>query len=317
MSDPIRRPIPARRRIRGRRLRGYAGLAAAAGLTVSLGLLAGCGSGDDSTAADPDAPASTTPAAAESSTAAGAAAGRTTTVPVYFVGSSPAGPALFREDADVPADDPLTGAVQALEQGSPKDPDYRTSYSSGTFGSVSYDATDGFTVELTDPALAERGGRSKKAATVAAQQLVYTLEAAQGVKGKPVRVTADGRPTTFLGFDTSKGLMPADQLGVLGLVNILSPEEGGTLAGKASIGGLANSPEATVPWTLKNANGKVVKKGFATASGWMDRLYPWKATVDVNGLPPGSYTLTAATDDPSGGTEGGGPTTDTKTVTIG
>ena len=44
-----------------------------------------------------------------------------------------------------------------------------------------------------------------------------------------------------------------------------------------------------------------MKKGFATAEGWMDKLYPWQAEVDVSGLAPGTYTFVAMTDDPSGG----------------
>jgi hypothetical protein len=305
------------------RRRARTGLAAAAVTAITAGALTGCGSGDDTTAADPSAssPSVASSPASVGSGASGAGSmtasgGPLTSVPVYFVGKTPAGPALFQESADVPAADPLAGAVQALEDGSPTDPDYSSSYSSGAFGTVTYDAAEGFTVELTDPDLADRGDLSKKAATVAAQQLVYTLEAVQGVKNKPVTVVADGKPTTFLGFDTSKGLKPANQLGVLGLVNILSPQEGGTLSGKATVSGLASSPEGNVPWTLEDASGTVVKKGFATAEGWMDGLYPWKTTVDVTGLAAGTYTLTASTDDPSGGTEGHGPTTDTKTVTV-
>lgn len=288
------------------------GLAAAAVLAVAAGALAGCGS-EDSKAADPSA---TSPAAA--STSASGSAG-TKRVPVFFVGDTPGGPGLYQEYAEVSAGDPLNGAVQALEAGSPSDPDYTSSYSKGAFGKVTYDDAKGFVVDLTDTSLEGRGGRSKKAASVAAQQLVYTLEAVQGVKGKPVTVLApaDGKPTTFLGFDTTNGLKPAGELGVRALVNVLSPSQGGKLSGKATISGMASSPEGTVPWTLKNPQGKVVKKGFSTAEGWMDGLYPWKAKIDVSGLPPGTYTLTASTDDPSGGTEGHGPTTDTKSVTIG
>lgn len=291
--------------------------AALAVAAVAVAGLAGCGS-DDTTVADPSTSSAPTSAAATTSAEATATSGGSTArAPVYFVGKTPAGPALFQEYAEVPAADPLGGAVAALEAGSPTDPDYTSSYSSESFGKVTYDAAKGFTVELTDPKLADRGNRSKKAATVAAQQLVYTLEAVQGVKKKPVTVVAGGRPTTFYGFDTRTGLKPAGQLGVLALVNVLSPQEGGSLSGKAAVSGLASSPEGTVPWTLKDSTGKVVRKGTATAEGWMDGLYPWKTTVDVSGLPSGTYTFTASTDDPSGGTEGYGPTRDTKTVTVG
>ena len=53
----------------------------------------------------------------------------------------------------------------------------------------------------------------------------------------------------------------------------------------------------------------------ATAEGWMDKLYPWKADIDVSRLPAGDYTFVAMTDDPSGG-EGLGPFTDTRTIIV-
>ncbi len=59
----------------------------------------------------------------------------------------------------------------------------------------------------------------------------------------------------------------------------------------------------------------MVKEGFSTAVGWVDKLYPWQTEVDVTGLTPGEYTFVAMTDDPSGG-EGGGPTEDTKTIIV-
>ncbi len=59
----------------------------------------------------------------------------------------------------------------------------------------------------------------------------------------------------------------------------------------------------------------MVKKGYATAEGWMDKLYPFETEVDISGLAPGTYTFVALTDDESGG-EGGGPTQDSKTITV-
>ena len=72
-----------------------------------------------------------------------------------------------------------------------------------------------------------------------------------------------------------------------------------------------------MPWEIRGRpTATRCSKGFATAEGWMDKLYPWETEVDVSGLEPGDYTFVAMTDDPSGG-EGGGPTEDTKTITIG
>ena len=48
----------------------------------------------------------------------------------------------------------------------------------------------------------------------------------------------------------------------------------------------------------------------------MDELFPWETEVDVSSLAPGEYTFVAANGDPTGGEEGGGPTTDSKTITV-
>jgi len=310
-------PISSHRR--GRRW-GHRRVGVTAGACATLGLLgalAGCGS--NSTATDPAADSSASgddgvpsavgsPIQAPSDTST-----TTTTVPVYLVGDSPSGPRLYRAPVAVPQDAPLAGAVQYLMSGKTPDPDYRSSYDSGAFGEVTYDPQKGFTVALTDPALERAHGMSRHDAMIATQQLVYTLEAVQGTKDAPVRVIADGRPTRLFGVSTADGLKPVDQLDVLNLVNVLSPTDRAHVAGSFEAGGLASSPEATVPWTVENSNGKVVRRGFATASGWMDRLYPWKATV--SGLAPGTYTFTATTDDTSDG-EGTRPSTDTKTFTV-
>lgn len=298
----------------------------AGGALSALALLSGlaaCG-GTDDTAADPAQTSSSvggSPSGGLSATGSPVPASSdspqpSTSVPVYLVGDSPAGPRLYRSSASVPKAAPLDGAVQFLMHGTPKDPDYRSSYQAGAFGDVSYDKTKGFTVVLTDTSLEQAGSLSKKDAMIAVQQLVYTLEAAEGTTNAPVRIIADGAPVRLFGLNTVDGLEPVDELDVLNLVNVLSPEQGTEVSDAFTANGLASSAEATVPWTLTDHSGKVVKKGFATAAGWVDKLYPWKATVDVSGLAPGSYTFTASTDDPSGGTEGKGPSTDTKTITV-
>ncbi len=62
--------------------------------------------------------------------------------------------------------------------------------------------------------------------------------------------------------------------------------------------------------------GAVVLTYSAMAKGWEGRLYPWQAEIDVSGLAPGTYTFVAMTDDPTGGAEGGGPTSDTRTIVV-
>ena len=101
---------------------------------------------------------------------------------------------------------------------------------------------------------------------------------------------------------------------MLNQVQINDPVEGQEVSGSFWARGAADSFEANVPWEIRQGD-EVVKSGFATAEGWMDKLYPWRADVDVSDLAPGDYTFVARTDDPSDG-EGGGPHVDTRTITV-
>lgn len=84
-------------------------------------------------------------------------------------------------------------------------------------------------------------------------------------------------------------------------ITLAQPAEGAAVTKAFVASGKANSPEANVPWSVQDSGGRTVLHGAATAAGWMDRLYPWQANVDVSKLSPGTYTFVARTDDPSGG----------------
>ncbi len=297
----------------------------AASAALALATLAACGE-ESGTATDPaggtDRSSQETPAGADDAKGdAGGPGGMgdagedgaQTTVPVYFVADAPGGPRLFREFRRVPGADPLAGAVALMTSGDALDPDYRTAYPEGEFASVKH--TDGaFEVALADDSWTTAAGMdSSDEPTLAIQQLVYTLQGVQQERS-PVEVVLDGEPTTLFGVDTTGGVTAADQIETLGLVSVTSPEEGASVGDTFTASGVASSFEATVPWEVRQGD-KVVKTGFATAEGWMDKLYPWQSEVDVSDLAPGRYTFVARTDDPSEG-EGGGPTEDTKTITI-
>ena len=126
---------------------------------------------------------------------------------------------------------------------------------------------------------------SAQAADAAIQQIVYSVQAAIQSR-KPVRFSAD----TLLGVDTIEPVTEADPLDALSLVSVSDPAEGATVHGSFTATGVASSFEATVPWEIREGD-QVVKKGFATAEGWMDKLYPWQADVDVSDLPPGDVLL--------------------------
>ncbi len=157
-------------------------------------------------------------------------------------------------------------------------------------------------------------GMSRAEARIAVQSLVYTLQGVVQARAKLVAYSPDGEPTSLLGIDTSKGLKNAPQLAVLSLINVTTPEEGATVSGSFTATGVGSSFEATIPWEVRQGD-EVVQQGFTTAEGWMGKLFPWQAEVDVSELAPGEYTFAALTDDPSGG-EGFGPSEDTKTITV-
>ncbi|NYI43236.1 hypothetical protein BJ993_000316 [Nocardioides aromaticivorans] len=294
--------------------------------TLSLGLLAACGDDDPApTAGDPTtatSDASDPTDGSDGSDATDTPSGSATAtdspapkvIPVYYVGDTPGGDRLFREFTQSAGVDPLVAAAAAVTAGDPVDPDYRTSWPSGRFASVE-EAGGAIVVEVEDEDWLGRGDLDRAQARLAVQQLVYTLQGAVGDR-LPVKVEYDGKPApTLLGVPVGAGLKAAPQLDVLALVNITEPAEGTVVSGTITATGRASSFEATVPWSIEDSTGKEVLEGFATAEGWTDKLYPWETQIDLSDLAPGAYTLIARTDDPSNG-EGGGPTEDTKRITI-
>ena len=281
-----------------------------AGALVALAALAGCGSDDTTpTASDPTtSPAATATGGSSEPTGSGSA--ETTTVPVYFVGDTPQGPPLFREFRQVAADDPAGAALALMTSGDALDPDYRTVYPGGDFAGVEV-GEDAITVSLPDESWTSPDALSEADARLAAQQLVYTV---QGVAQSrvPVEIVLDGQPVDLFGLGGQLGAEP--ELDVKAMVSVTAPVEGTTVRDTFTASGVASSFEATVPWQIRRGN-QLIKDGFATAEGWMDKLYPWETEVDVSDLDPGTYQFVAMTDDPSTG-EGGGPTEDSKTIIV-
>lgn len=310
-----------------------------AGLTalLAVGTLSACGSTaptatDPASLSSPASPVSTSAAPASPASSSATSGGQSVSgspvqasspvlrmvkVPVYYVMRTPKGARLVAELRPVPALNRLQGAVAALEA-QPQDPDYTSYYHPGDLGAAHYDGTR-FTAVLTNPAKARRGRLSQDDARIAVQQLAYTLAAAQGgqsAHSAATRVIANGAPTRLFGIATNAGVRPGDQLTTLADINVLSPTDGSTESGTLLAQGLANSPEASVPWKITNAQGTVVKHGSATASGWMDKLYPWSKKIDISSLPAGRYTFAASTDDEADADEGSGASVDTKSFTI-
>ncbi|CAI9407271.1 Gmad2 immunoglobulin-like domain-containing protein [Nocardioides sp. T2.26MG-1] len=235
-------------------------------------------------------------------------------VPAYFVGETPRGLRLFREYDVRTGTAGLDDAIAELQE-TPDDPDYRTLWPAGSLTSVGQRG-DVYTVQIGDASLHDRpAGMSPEEAGLAIEQVVYTVQA--NAHGRvPVQFLLDGNPINEVyGVPTSEPLGNAPQLEVLSLVQVNDPVEGLEVSGSFTARGAASSFEATVPWQILDG-GTVVKEGFATASGYEGRLYPWETTIDVSDLAPGEYTFAAMTDDPSGGAEGAEPFVDTRTITV-
>ncbi len=241
---------------------------------------------------------------------------------IYYVGDTPQGPRLYREFHRLRAGLGEAGISVALGQAldGATDSDYRNPWPDGTRVAVLQLTSTGpeVTVSLSNPDVdlhARPATMSAAEADAAVQQLVYTAQAALG-KRLPVHFLLDLDTTdTLLGVDVSAPVSQGSALDTLALASISEPAEGALVHGSFTAKGVASSFEANVPWEIRQGD-VVVKKGFATADGWLDKLYPWQTDpIDVSDLEPGRYTFAASTDDPSDG-EGAGPTTDTRTIIV-
>lgn len=289
-------------------------------LLAATALVAGgCGTADEPEARDPSGTPSPSSVASQPPSSApptsqSPSGPPTVAVPVYFAGTTPVGPRLFREFRNVEADNPVDEALALLTAGDALDPDYSSLLPAGDPPTVVGDDTaSAIGINLPSYDWTERPeGMSAKEARLAVQQIVYTVQGVLQTR-VPVEFFYDGL-APVLGMDQSS-FKAAPQNDVLAFVNVTQPAEGATVSGTIDAGGVANSFESTVPWEIRDQSGTKVLEGFSTAEGWGDRLYPWQAQVDVSGLAPGTYSFVALTDDASDG-EGPGPTEDSKTITV-
>jgi len=221
-------------------------------------------------------------------------------VPAYFVGQTPTGERLYREFQQVP--DAVTGlAGLGLLESGPADPDYSSLWPDGSFEDQLSDPEAGVVhVYLTDEAPAEPSD-------LALQQVVYTVGA--GFQ-EPLDVAF------HRGGSVLATVERAPQLDTLSLVSLSDPSEGQQVSGTLDVNGVANSYEANVLWRLV-AGGEEIDGGYFTAEGYMgEKLFPFAGDIDVSSLAPGTYTLIVETSDGSGGTEGPGAYSDSRSFVI-
>jgi hypothetical protein len=267
-----------------------------AAVVLALLLLAGCAD-EDGPGAHP-APTRTTAHGADTVTSA-----------VYFLVDTRLGVRLARELRSVDATDPAASAVRTMIAG-PTDPDYTTTWASGT-RVLSVRRTGGV-IEVDLSAEARRANAGSEAAARMVQQLVYTVTEVLG-RSLPVQLLIDGEPAGelwgVLAWDRPVGREPA--VDVRMLVQIDRPSEGTTLASPVTVEGTAAVFEAQFSWQVLSADGAVVAEGVArTDEG--QRFAPWSFTVP---LARGRYVVQVEEQDPSGG-QAGTPQSDTRTVTV-
>ena len=235
----------------------------------------------------------------------------------YYLGDTPTGVRLVREFRSVESADDGPAASVRLLTTTPADPDYRTEWPDGAFTGAEVGG-DRITVKLADPSLEERpGSMTEEEARASVQQVVYTLQAYAQERLPVEFTTPDGPADRVLGTASAEPVTATPPLDVLSLVNLSAPDEGQVVSGRLSVEGVANSNEANVPWTLQDEGGRTIDEGAFTAKGWMgDQLFPFRGTIDLSFVDPGTYTLVVTTDDASGGAEGPGAYSDSRTVVV-
>jgi hypothetical protein len=236
-------------------------------------------------------------------------------VPVYLLGSTPAGPRLFREfrrvDAEMPQNAWTTAAALAVE-GDTTDPDYESLWPASTrIESVSQSAGSGLLeVRFSGSSPVDRpAGMTAAQAEMSLQQLLYTVQGAAHDTAPVVFLAGGQQLNQVLGVPLPGPLERASADAVLAPVSITDPAQGATVGNTFTVHGQAATFEATVQWELL-VDQKVVQSGHATAAECCT-LSPYSFTVHA---PPGSYTLVVHAEDASG--EGRPVAQDTKQITV-
>ena len=231
---------------------------------------------------------------------------------VYYLGDGPRGTVLYRELSPVPPSvAPLEAAVDGLMT-DPVDPDYRTAWKAGWLETAS--AADGLVqVEVGNAPARRPSSMSARDASQAVQEVVYTMQAALQ-RRDPVQFTRNGLPvTSVLGVSTTVPVAQGLATKVLSLMNVTDPVDGAHVdRGRLVATGVASAYEATVVVRLERRGTTYVSRsGTAAGTGDLDRLFPWRVTLDTTGLAPGRYLLVASNGD---GKVSGAVDRDTRTV---
>ncbi|KAA1417761.1 hypothetical protein F0U44_15840 [Nocardioides humilatus] len=249
---------------------------------------------------------------------------------IYYLGSTTAGPRLYREFQAVGrTSDPSEKVLNALQRltvdTGPRDPDYDTLWPKGSFAGVEV-TDDRVVVALGTPA-ALTSTETTALGRYGVQQAVYTAEAALGAT-LPVAFVWDGAPArTVLGVKVAALVDRDRNHDIAAPVNITDPSEHLAVTGVLEANGTMADDVARVSWILySNAPDEVVvRQGRATpiditgpdaratlgAPGWETGV------IDLAGLEPGTYTFVVSVSE-VGQTSDDYPDVfeDTRTITV-
>jgi spore germination protein GerM len=269
----------------------------------------GSPSGSPSPSASTSAPTKT--AVVPPPTSSGGAV-TTRSLSVYYL-SDPdnTGPRLYREFHKVQVTGNAKGgaAVADMLRGSPVDPDYVSLWPKTT-KVLHYSVSGGVaTVDLSKAALTSSQAGSQ-GAEMSLQQLVYTVQGAEGNAALKIRLLIGGKPVTELwgAASVDQPLTRADPMTVRGWVWISTPAQGATVGSPVSVelnGGYGFEGNVVLKFLR---NGTEVKTDSMTTQGDAFVVVSKKFALD-----PGSWELRAYQDS---GENGDLALRDSKTFTV-
>ncbi len=239
---------------------------------------------------------------------------------LYYLGDTPTGARLYREFRALPVApsiiDDVAAALDALTTDA-GDPDYRTLWPEGSFGTV--DITDDrIVVEISDDVLDRPDEIPLPDAILGVQQAVYTAEAAIG-EALPVAFEHDGAPaTTVLGVTVDDLVERDRQYDVTAPVNISDPSESDVVGESFTArGSVSDQARGGVAWELLRDE-TVVAQGRASLADDPEMLGvpAWETgPIDVSVLAPGEYVFVVRVEEP-GSSDYDLVFSDTRTITI-
>ena len=208
-------------------------------------------------------------------------------LPIYYVGPNNL---LYREFRNLPTqNDRLTTAVAAVLNVVPQDP---VDSSLWTGGQVNSAEAVGNRVTIDISGSAFEGFTTREKAQAAINQVVYTALAAVGDQHgeKTVQILKDGSPNLPVIGAPATDFVREQNL-PLAPIWIDLPELADPLqAGRVQLSGWLQTSVASpiVTWQVLDADGKVVEKGTATATGDASGWREWKT---FTALASGEFTL--------------------------